>query len=169
MIKKQIKIVFILIFICISCENRSIRKLDNGNDSDATYLFETDDSEMNNAILKARMTFNKFETAFKNPKKNQSNFTVKYAFDYDGGQEHLWLVDLKIDSNRYFGVIGNNPDLTKNVKYNQLVEFNPDSISDWKYFEGAKMVGGYTVKVIYSRMSDNDKEQFTKENGFKPE
>ena len=156
-------------FICISCENRSMKKIENGNDSDATYLFESDDHEMNNAILKARKTFDKFEIAFKNPKKNQSNFTVKYPYEYDGGREHIWLVDLKIDSNRYFGVVGNYPDLTKAIKHNQRVEFNPDSISDWKYLEGDKMVGGYTIKVIFSRMSDNEKEQFIKENGFKPE
>jgi len=166
--KNQIIIFLFLILILNSCENNTLKKINNPNDSDE-YLFESNDKEMNDAILKARMTFKIFEAALKNPKKAQSNFTVKYPFDYEGGQEHLWLVDIKIDSNRYFGYIGNDPELAKTIKYNQKVEFKPDSISDWKFFDDKKLIGGYTIKVIYNRMTEKEKEQFMKDNGFKPE
>lgn len=124
---------------------------------------------MNDAVSQARSTFGFFIKANKNRQKNQSFFAVKYPFDFENGKEHLWLVDIATDSNRFFGTVNNDPELTKKVKCDQRIEFNPDSISDWKFVQGNTLVGGYTIKVIYNKLPENEKDQFEKDCGFKIE
>jgi uncharacterized protein YegJ (DUF2314 family) len=160
---------FLILVISISsCSNSNNTKIARQGDSEE-YLLNATDIEMNNAIKMARQTFGNFTNALKNPKKEQSYFAVKVPFNYDKGTEHLWLVDISIDSNVFFGTVNNEPEFTKEVKCDQRIEFNPDSISDWKYIENNKLIGGYTIKVIYNRLSTEEQIQFKKDYGFSPE
>ncbi len=162
-------LVLILSFLAMACNNEKNNKIGTPGDAVETYLFYGDDQEMNNAIKEARKTFDLFIKAIENPQENQSFFAVKVPFEYDEGNEHLWLVDITIENNKFYGTVNNDPDFTKKVKCDQRVQFDPDSISDWKYFEGDKLIGGYTIKVIYNRFSEEEKKEFQEEYGFIPE
>ena len=46
---------------------------------------------------------------------------------------------------------------------------NPDEITDWSYVENGKLVGGYTIRVLFAEMSNDEKQQFEKQADFKIE
>ena len=54
----------------------------------------------------------------------------------------------------------------REIKIGQKVSLNISEISDWKYIDGKKLVGGYTIRYFYERMSPKEREDFLKEAGF---
>ena len=52
------------------------------------------------------------------------------------------------------------------MKNGDSVSLNITEISDWKYQDGKKLVGGYTIRYFVDRMSPKEKAEFLKEAGF---
>jgi uncharacterized protein YegJ (DUF2314 family) len=133
------------------------------------YNFDSDDSEMNAAVDKSRLTFNEFLTAFKNKKSSQTSFSVKMPFATDTGAEHIWLTSLESKDEKLFGLVDNLPANVTSIKLGDKVEINQDKISDWFYIDDGKLVGGMTIRVIRSRMKPSERKQFDKQFGIKIE
>lgn len=55
------------------------------------------------------------------------------------------------------------------MKLGQSVTVAPREISDWMFVKSGKLVGGYTTRVLYARLSPQDKALFNKEADFKIE
>lgn len=129
------------------------------------YSIEDNDKEMNEAIKKSRQTFDNFLIAFKNQKRNQTNFSVKMPFPTKDGAEHIWLVNVESNGEKLFGQVDNLPENVKSIKLGDKIEINRNKISDWFYIENNKLVGGLTIRVLRDRMSPNEKKQFDQEFG----
>ena len=41
-------------------------------------------------------------------------------------------------------------------------------LTDWMYFEDGKVVGGYTIRVLRTRMNAEDGAEFDRQMQFKP-
>ena len=165
------KVVFILIaFIVFSCKEKSgyLSKDENGGDD--VYSVDSDDEEMNKAILKAQATYNDFLTALKSPDSLTEEFTVKMRFDYgeDNG-EHMWLADPYFENGKLFGILDSDPVEIKTVKAGDTLEILQNKVSDWMYLKNNKLVGGYTIKVLYNKMSKKEQEEFRDQLGFELE
>ena len=125
--------------------------------------------EMDSAIQTARDSVETFITALKAPAAGQGNFTIKKPFK-DGEQvEHIWLSNASYDGTQFSGRVDNEPVDVKNVKLGQTATAAKDEISDWFYIENGKLVGGYTIRVLYSQMSPAEKKGFDADAGFKLE
>jgi uncharacterized protein YegJ (DUF2314 family) len=129
------------------------------------YNTDSDDQEMNEAVRKSRATFTQFTTAFDNRSQGQSLFSIKMPFATDYGAEHIWVSDLSKQDGKLYGKIDNLPTDVTSVKLGQTIEIEPSKISDWFYIDNGKLVGGYTIKVIRSRMSPKEKKHFDKQLG----
>ena len=57
----------------------------------------------------------------------------------------------------------------KNVQLGQRVTLAPREVSDWMFLKNGKLMGGYTTRVLYARLSPEDKALFDKEADFKIE
>jgi len=125
---------------------------------------------MNKAILEAQKTYNDFLAALKNPDSLMDGFSVKMRFDYGASSgEHMWLGDLYFKSEKLFGILNNVPVDIKTVKLGDTLEIIQNKISDWMYLKNNKLVGGYTIKVLYSKMSPDEKNEREKQLGFEIE
>ena len=71
----------------------------------------------------------------------------------DGKAEHIWLADVKFTGNRFVGIVDNKPANIPKLKIGDRASVNPDEISDWSYVDHNKLVGGYTIRVLYAEMS----------------
>ena len=98
-----------------------------------------------------------------------TDFEVKKAFVDGHNAEHLWVGDLKWDGTNFRGKINNKPHDLRNVKLGQSVVVAPQEISDWMFIKNGKLIGGYTTRVLYARLSPQDKARFNKEADFKIE
>ena len=132
------------------------------------YSVDDKDAQMERAANHARRTVGQFITALQNPKPGQSDFQVKKFFVAKDGSnsEHIWLADVHFNGNRLVGVVDNKPYYIKGLKVGAKASVNPDEITDWSYVENGHLVGGYTIRVIYTELSSQEKQDFEKQAGF---
>ncbi len=92
---------------------------------------------------------------------------MKMRFDYGdvASGEHMWLTDLYLKDNKLYGVLDSSPVDVTNVKSGDTLEIETDRVSDWMYIEDGKLVGGYTMKVLYDRMSKDEQQKVEQEVG----
>jgi uncharacterized protein YegJ (DUF2314 family) len=46
------------------------------------------------------------------------------------------------------------------------VSVNPNEISDWAFVENGRLVGGYTIRVLYTELSPEGRQALEKEARF---
>jgi uncharacterized protein YegJ (DUF2314 family) len=126
-----------------------------------------DDAAMNAAIAKAQATSSDFIRAFHEQKPGTSDFFIKKPYPTpDGSVEHMWIKVLTETNSVLTGTIANEAEETHAVKMGQNVSLNVSEISDWKYQDGKKMIGGYTIRYFIDRMSPKERAEFLKEAGI---
>lgn len=158
----KIKILVTLILLCfISCKDSD--KIERENQPDI-YGVDGNDKEMNEAIEKANKTLADFNSALLNPEIEVKSLKVKFQNETD--VEHIWLSDVTFKDGKYSGIIDNEPEYIKNHQIGETISVDNKDISDWMYIENGKLFGGYTIKVIRSRMTESEKEEFDAESGM---
>lgn len=131
------------------------------------YL-NVDDSDkaMDRAVTHAQKSLGFFMATLKAKKPGDSSFEIKKGFVDGDKVEHLWISRLTWDGKNFHGRINNRPLDVKNVQMNETVIVAPRDVSDWMFVKGGKLMGGYTTRVLYKRLSAADKAQFDKEAKF---
>lgn len=124
---------------------------------DLVFVAE-DDEEMNEAMDKARKSLEDFIKVVQKPQKTHSSFAVKVAVRDGKNVEHFWVALEKFDGKQFDGTIGNDPMLVKTVKAGDRIKVPKDKVEDWMYIEKAKLVGGYTVRVLRNRLSPEERK-----------
>jgi uncharacterized protein YegJ (DUF2314 family) len=123
---------------------------------DPTIKFDTDDPEMNAAIQKARASLPKFWLKFTNHKIEEQGFNLKVRIVDDNGSEHFWCGDIEGNPEKPTCVIANEPDTVESVKIGERIEVDTDTISDWMFTRGEKIVGGQTIKVMLPHLPSEE-------------
>ena len=133
----------------------------------AMYTVKDDDMQLEHATRHARRTVGEFITALRSPQPGQHDFLVKKLFiSKDGHAEHIWLADVKFTGNRFVGSVDNKPNAIPGLKVGAQASVNPDEITDWSYVDNGKLVGGYTIRVLYAEMSPEERQDFEKRAEF---
>lgn len=131
------------------------------------YTVKEEDFEMNAAIERAVKSYPSFENEWKKQDSANSDFSVKVKFAYDGGHEHMWVNGLYYKGDALYGVLDSDPVNVHTVKAGDSIEIKKDAVSDWMYVRNGVLVGGYTIRVLYNKMSEDEKKQFEQELPFK--
>jgi uncharacterized protein YegJ (DUF2314 family) len=125
------------------------------------------DTAMNAAIAKAKATSAEFVQAFHAQKPGTTDFFVKRPYPTPAGSmEHMWIEVTGEINGVLQGQIANEAEETKEVKMGQKVSVKIEEISDWKYQDGKKLIGGYTIRYFFDKMSPKERETFLKESGY---
>ncbi|RSK32395.1 YegJ family protein [Hymenobacter metallilatus] len=125
------------------------------------YFAPSDDAEMTVALYDSRKTVDQFIVALTSGDTAAYNFGIKAAFPTsDGTNEHIWLTDIQVKGDSLLGTIDNEPEFTTVVKFGQQVAVHKDSITDWNYTRNGKLVGGYSIRVVRSRLNPEEQKQF---------
>lgn len=158
-------LIFSAVLILNACQHASNKEINTQKllEKKGISLIEYDDEEMIEAIKKARTTFNEFETLIESP--DERYFAIKIGILYPGGKEHLWVTDVIKEDSVYFGRVDNQPEYTDKVNLNDLIEIPKNIISDWMVIENNQIIaGGYTLKLIRSRMNPEEKAKFDQQS-----
>jgi len=123
---------------------------------DATINVDDDDPKMLAAIAKARETLPQFWAKFDSPQPGEDNFCLKVKIRDGKEVEHFWAEKLEKKDGKIFGSLANDPDLVHNVKLGDRIEIPEPDISDWFYMRNDKMVGNYTMRVLFDHMSPSE-------------
>lgn len=127
------------------------------------------DKAMERAVEHAQRSLGFFMAALHAKKPGDSTFEIKKAFIDGDKVEHLWISNLTYDGKHFQGKINNRPLDVKNVHLGQRVTVAPSEVSDWLFLKGGKLMGGYTTRVLYARLSPEEKAQFDQKAQFKIE
>lgn len=137
---------------------------------------KTEDAAMNEAMEKARETF---PAAWLEIQKDGSRIIpalsmilVKAHFS-DQTQlgskaddiEHMWVEDFTFDGKEITGTLASRPGKLKSVKEGDKVRFPLSRLSDWSYAADGKVQGAFTVKLLHSRMSAEEKKRHSEATG----
>jgi uncharacterized protein YegJ (DUF2314 family) len=155
--------VLIAIFIAMSCNNLEMEKTKR-KDEPTIYSTPSDDEEMNKAIAYATTTLPQFTKAFQSNQYDTSTFALKVRFATSTGGEHIWATHIRMVNGDFYGKVDNLPNSTSQVKLGEQIRLNQDDITDWMYAEKGVLKGGYTIKLLRSRMSEQERQQF--DSGF---
>ncbi len=124
---------------------------------------------MDRAVRMARRRLRIFVTALNHPGPGQRDFEVKKPFVQGDRVEHIWLSHVTCSGRRFCGRVDNTPQEIKGLKLGMRVSVNPDEITDWMFVDNGKLVGGYTIRVLYEGLSPDEKKNFEKEAAFRIE
>ncbi len=130
------------------------------------FQVKDDDAQMDRATRRARKTVGQFLTALQHPTATQHGFAVKKLFVKDGEGEHIWMTDIHYSGGRLHGIVDNRPTMIKGLKVGDRHSVNPDEVSDWLYIDNGHLVGGYTLRVLASELSPEQRAEFEKESKF---
>ncbi|NWK57632.1 DUF2314 domain-containing protein [Verrucomicrobiaceae bacterium N1E253] len=136
------------------------------------FLSDGNDPEMSQASLKAQSTIKilwrelSWERRRIIPALDMA--CIKACFsDEEGGQvEHMWIDEVDFDGVSYRGVLLNTPNWLTSVQAGDEVCVDPKYISDWMYAIDGKVYGAYTVNLIRSRMSRQERSAHDEAWGY---
>jgi len=123
------------------------------------YNVKSDDPEMDAAIQASKATLPEFLRVFARQDTATSDFALKVHYDDGGTPEHLWLASLSTQNGKLYGVVSNLPEFTKAVKEGETVEVDTSKVSDWKYVQNHRLVGGRTIKVLRNHLSPDERKE----------
>ena len=63
-------------------------------------------------------------------------------------------------------MVDNKPANIPGLKVGAKASVNPDEISDWSYVDNGRLVGGYTIRVLYSELTPQERADFEKQADF---
>ncbi len=154
--------ILILCVAIISCNpTQKIPTNEEGNVASVSG----EDAEMNAAIQRAQDTLPMFIKALQSLKPTQTSFMVKAKFPYGGSNaaEHLWIRDVTYNGKQFEGFIANEPLYVQNIHLGDHIVVEMSDVSDWMIIEDGRLLGGFTIYVLRSRMSKSEREQFDSE------
>lgn len=166
---KKIILLAMMAVALVSCDNKNIAKdAYKGLDKQ-----QQENAELDSITNFARSSFDDFKLALEMKDSTMSNFIVKQEYIVKEGdrtrQEHLWIRDVYMDNGVMKGIVDNEPVVTKEVKLNDTIIIDDKKVSDWMFYkiEGndtiPKVIGGYSVKYMRSKLSDQEKADFDKQ------
>jgi uncharacterized protein YegJ (DUF2314 family) len=160
------KISTLLIVIgLVGCNSNQTTKTEREGEPTIYSVIDTD-TEMNEAIKTANETLDKFNEALMSSNPNYKSFALKTRFKTPNGGEHIWLSNITLKDNQYYGVVDNLPELTTDVKIGDTVQILKENISDWVYVDNQKLCGGFTIRLLRKRMTESERKQFDAEIGL---
>jgi uncharacterized protein YegJ (DUF2314 family) len=158
--------------ICVAgiagCNRSSEEAVQRAGQPDFLWTPEVD-PDMDRAVAEARRTFPQFASALQSPAPNRGSFAVKVAIVEGKTIEHIWLGDVSYDGKLIRGVVGSEPVNVKAVKLNDRASVTPSVISDWMFVENGVLIGGHTIRLIYSRASPQEQERLKTQAPFRLE
>ena len=125
-----------------------------------------EDKQMDRAVEHAQRSLGFFMAVLRAKKDGDSQFEIKKPFVDGDRVEHLWISAVTFDGKNFHGRINNKPLEVKNVRFGERVTVAPKDVSDWMFLKDGKLMGGYTTRVLYARLSPEDKAQFDREAEF---
>lgn len=147
------KLLFLLMLsvFSVACSETS----PNSN-STATPPRALSAEEMEVPIKIARASFDEFKTRFRYPEKGDAGFSVKVKIVDGENIEHMWLIDIDLESSPFEGTIGNEPFYVSNVSFGERYLFTLEDLSDWMYISNGVVQGNYTIRVSMETMSPEE-------------
>ena len=120
------------------------------------------DPELNSAIAEARESLDSFVEAIATPQADRTFIAVKVRFyPTDESSQDIWVDEVTYSNGIFRGSMGDDIPSLK-LELGEKITVDAKDIVDWMIVEDGKLIGGYTIRLSYERMSPEEKERFLK-------
>ena len=130
----------------------------------------TDDPDIRAAMEKARATVGEFLAALQKPAPNQKQFMVRKAYPTleAGRQQILWITQVTYDGTLLHGVADDKTaTVGAGIPLDGRVAFPPAEICDWMFNEDGKAVGGFMLRALKNKMTEDEWAKIAAQITFK--
>ncbi len=118
------------------------------------------DVELEAAIQQARNTLDEFTDRIASPHPNRTFAAVKVRFfPPDALPQDIWVDGVTYIDGTFNGSMGDDIPSLK-LFAGDKIKVARENILDWMIVEDGRLVGGYTIRLAYQRMSPEEKERF---------
>lgn len=118
------------------------------------------DPELDAAIAQARASVDEFIERIAAPHPARTFVAVKLRFfPPDDSPQDIWLDDATYADGVFRGSMGDDIPSLK-LFFGDPVTVRPEEILDWMIVEDGKLIGGYTIRLAYQRMTSEEKQNF---------
>ena len=128
-----------------------------------TQVFPTqwnEDVEREAAFRQARETLDSFIQKVEVSQPNRSLIAVKVRFFLpDGSTQDLWVDRISYGDGSFHGTMGDDIPTLK-LSVDDKITIKRDDIVDWMIVENGKLIGGYTIRLAFQRMTPEEKQRF---------
>lgn len=118
------------------------------------------DLEMEAAFQKARDTLDSFiqKLGTSHPDRTLVALKVRFVLP-DGSSQDMWVDRISYQAGSFHGIMGDDiPSLKLSI--DDKITIKRNTIVDWMIVEDGKLIGGYTIRLAFRRMSPEQKERF---------
>ena len=158
--------VLALMTALVGCGRSGSTSTTMSSDTKPTLIpVQSDDAEMLAAMQTARDRFPEFwrevSADYKRVIPALGGSMVKaYFYDADAPQsgEHMWVSEVEYDGKIITGVLADMPRQLRSVQSGQQVSFPLERLSDWFYVDGGKAIGAFTVRLLRTRMTAEQRQ-----------
>ena len=118
------------------------------------------DLELDIAITQARDSLDTFIEKIATPHSDRTIVAVKVRFVLpDSSTQDIWVDQISYQDGSFHGTMGDDiPSLKLNI--DDKIKIESKDIVDWMIVEDGKLIGGYTIRLAFQRMSPEQKERF---------
>ena len=130
----------------------------------------TDDPDIRAAVEQARATSGEFLAALQHPAPNQQQFMVRKAYPTReaGTQQILWINQVTFDGTLLHGVADDKTaSVGAGIPLDGRVAFPPAEICDWMFNEDGKAVGGFMLRALKKKMTEDEWAKIAERITFK--
>jgi uncharacterized protein YegJ (DUF2314 family) len=120
--------------------------------ADLEVEFERD---LASAREQARGALSFFWERFADPGDGEYDFSLKAAFprrDGQPGNEEAWVQYIARAPDKIVGQLASAPRHLGDLKKGAIMEFQESQVVDWAFFQGEKLLGHYTTRVMLPRL-----------------
>lgn len=132
--------------------------LQKGDDQELVLAFEKARKSLQSFWHQVSLDFNRIVPALE-----MACLKVQFSDEpnkSDSKVEHMWVNQIDFDGLFFSGVLLNSPNDLKKYKSGDNVNFPRSQITDWLCVIDQKVYGGFTIQLIRSRMSNQERAQF---------
>jgi len=118
------------------------------------------DVEMEAAFQQARDTLDSFiqKIGTSHPDRTLVALKVRFVLP-DSSTQDLWVDGITYQDGSFYGIMGDDiPSLKLSI--DDKITIARKDIVDWMIVEDGKLIGGYTIRLAFQRMSPEQKERF---------
>jgi uncharacterized protein YegJ (DUF2314 family) len=118
------------------------------------------DLEMEAAFKQAQGTLDSFIQKLDVLQPDRTLVAVKVRFVLpDSSTQELWVDRITYKDGSFHGTMGDDIPTLK-LSVDNKITINTEDIVDWMIVENGKLIGGYTIRLAFQRMSPEQKERF---------
>ena len=126
------------------------------------------DEELAEAVRQAQETLHIWRQEFLAPKKSYSMSSLKVRFAAAEDVEDMWTEPLYILDNTYTVRMVEGVTVEQGIHPNRLLDVKPEDIIDWMLLEeDGTLVGGYTLRLEYKRMTPEQQKRYIEITGIR--